>query len=86
MPMCLYRSGWGAVATAQPSPLDATGFFQKCKVTVPKDEGEDCEEEGDDHVEICRDKPDVEPEYPYYSEYGYYTCLLYTSPSPRDDT
>ena len=25
--MHLYRSGWGAVATAQASPLDATGFF-----------------------------------------------------------
>jgi hypothetical protein len=25
-PMCLYRSGWGAAATAQASPLDATGF------------------------------------------------------------
>ena len=32
--MCLYRSGWGAVATAQPSPLDATGFFYMWIVTV----------------------------------------------------
>ena len=25
--MCLYRSGWGAVATAQPSPLDRSRIF-----------------------------------------------------------
>ena len=33
-PMCLYRSGWGAVATAQPSPLDAPGFLGRCLDTV----------------------------------------------------
>ena len=34
-----------------------------------RDDGSD--DKGDDHVEICRDKPDAEPEY--YSEHEYYS-------------
>ena len=32
--MGLYRSGWGAVATAQPSPLDRSRIFIRGIVTV----------------------------------------------------
>ena len=32
---------------------------------------DESDNEGDDHVEICCDKPDAEPEY--YSEHGYYS-------------
>merc|ERR1711865_523446 len=36
------------------------------------DQGDDEGDEGDDHVEICCDKPDAESRY-YYSEYEYYS-------------
>ena len=32
---------------------------------------DESDDKGDDHVEICRDKPDAEPEY--YSEHEYYS-------------
>ena len=39
--------------------------------TAGDDEGDDEGDEGDDHVEICCDKPDAESMY--YSEYEYYS-------------
>ena len=40
-------------------------------LTAGDDEGDDEGDEGDDHVEICCDKPDAESMY--YSEYEYYS-------------